>query len=187
MEVIFSADSRLNEIDGFVRCTSLSRIEIPASVEKIGITAFSGCSGLTEVIFSADSRLREIDGFRECTSLSRMEIPGSVEEIGHEAFSRCSCLTEVTFEINGCLKQLSGFAKCRSLRRLEVPASVEKISPLTECCYWKRGPLGDLTRRELIFKSGTRLKPHEKEEGFSGFIIFEDENDLKRRRRQVHL
>jgi hypothetical protein len=139
------------------------------------------------VIFTTDSRLKRIDGFGGCTSLSRIEIPTSVEEIGSGAFSGCSGLGEVTFETNRCLKQLCGFGKCGSLRWLEIPASAEKIIPLTERYSWKHGSIGDLWRRELIFKSWTRLKRHAKEEGFQGFIIFEDENDLKRRRRQVHL
>jgi hypothetical protein len=191
-EVIFSADSRLREVNGFRRCKSLSRIEIPVSTETIGPSAVSECSGLTAVLFSADSCLRYIDGFGKCTSLSRIEIPASTQKISPLAFSGCTGLTEVIFSADSRLTQLYGFGKCASLKRLEIPASVEKIcfSPKyhhADLLGREYGYLGDVSRRELIFRSGTRLQPHAKMERFRGFVVFEDENDLKRRRRQVHL
>jgi hypothetical protein len=185
-EVIFAAESLLNEVNGFYECTSLSRVEIPASVEEIGRYAFSGCSGLMEVIFATDSRLGKLNGFYECTSLSRVKIPASVEEIGRYAFSGCSGLTEVIFATNGCLKRICGFGRCTSLSQLRIPASVEMICSSTEPYFGETRFLGDLPRRELIFGPGTHLRPHAKEKLFLGFIAFEDVNDLKRRRRQVH-
>jgi hypothetical protein len=197
--MIFPPDSRLKCIDGFVRWTSLNRIEIPLSVEVIASNAFSECSGLKEVTFAPDGCLRIVRGFQRCRSLSRIEIPASVEKIDYGAFSGCSGLTEVIFATNGRLKRISGFGRCHSLSRLEIPASVERIgpsmktylylctNPKMEEFYRELGSLGDLSRRELIFRSGTRLRPNDKEDWFRGFVIFEDENDLKRRRRQVRL
>jgi hypothetical protein len=92
----------------------------------------------------------------------------------------------VRFATSGCLKQISGFGGCRSLTRLEVPASVERIGSSIEDDLRQSRYLGDLSRRELIFKSGTHLRSHAKEDCFRGFVIFEDENDRKRRRRQAH-
>jgi hypothetical protein len=186
-EVTFAIDSRLRKMDGFRKCTSLSRIEIPASVEETDVPAFSECTGLTEVRFAADSGLKRISGFQRCTALNRLEIPASVEEIDLRAFSGCSGLTYVIFAPPGCRKRLYGFGKCSSLSRVEIPASVEKVSPSTERSYGSVWFLGDVSRRELIYKSGTRLRPHVKRQYFRGFVVFEDENDLKGRRRQVHL
>jgi hypothetical protein len=59
--MVFARHNRLRKIAGFVRCASLTRLEIPASVDKIDPRAFLECSALTEVIFAADSRLRKID------------------------------------------------------------------------------------------------------------------------------
>jgi D-ribose pyranose/furanose isomerase RbsD len=185
-EVIFAAGSRLRKINGFVKCTSLSRIEIPASVEVIDFGAVGGCSELTEVIVASGSRLRRINGFDKCTSLSRIEIPASVEEIDFYAFQGCSRLTEVIMATDGSLKRISGFGKCESLFRLEIPASVERIGSREDKPGRPSGFLGDMSRRELIVRSGTHLRPNAKEDCFRGFVIFEDENDLKRRRRQAH-
>jgi hypothetical protein len=186
-EVIFATDSRLRSINGFERCTSLSRLEIPACVEEIHAWAFCECSGLTEVIFATDSRLRTLAGFERCTSLSQLAIPASVEEIHFWAFCECSGLKEVIFATDSRLKEINGFRGCRSLNRMEIPASVESIgsSATGYSCGW--GFLGDVARRELIFESGTRLRPNAKGGCFQVFVIFKDENDLKRRRRQVHM
>jgi hypothetical protein len=187
-EVIFSAESRLRKIaNAFHGCTSLSRIRIPPSVEQIEHWAFRECSGLTEVLFSIDGCLRKIDGFQKCTSLNRVEIPASVEDIDLSAFSECSGLTEVIFSTNSRLKRLWGFGGCASLSRVEIPASVEDIDFLGLKISPAWGLLEDLSRRELIFESGTHLRSNANQEYFRGFIFFKDENDLKRRRRQVHL
>jgi hypothetical protein len=185
MEVMFATDSPLRKINAFQKCKSLNRLEIPASVEEIDSGAFSGCSRLTEVIKEISSRLRKINGFQGCGSLSRAEVPSSVEQIGLSAFFGCSRLREVIFPTNGRLKRICGFEWCPSLSRLDIPASVEKI-----CCSedeYASGFLGDVSRRELMFGSGMRVQPNAKEGNFRGFVIFEDENDLKRRRRQAHV
>jgi hypothetical protein len=186
-EVIFATDGRLREMSGFHRCMSLSRVEIPASVEAIYFLGFYKCAGLMEMIFATGNRLRKIEGFGECTSLSRIEIPGSVEKICGLGFAGCTGLVEVIFATNGCLKQICGFRRCRSLSRLRIRASVQIGGSLKDPCFDENEFRGDPSRRELIFGSGTHLRPHAKKDRFLGFVVFEDANDLKRRRRQVHL
>ena len=46
----------------FANCTALTAIEIPASVETIGESAFQGCSNLTTVTFEKGSQLKTIGG-----------------------------------------------------------------------------------------------------------------------------
>ena len=46
--------------NAYYECTSLTSIEIPASVEAIGNTAFSDCSSLATVTFEKGSRLKTI-------------------------------------------------------------------------------------------------------------------------------
>jgi hypothetical protein len=91
----------LREIDGFGNCTSLSRIEIPSSVEQVKCNGFFGCTSLNEIIFSGESHLREIDGFGNCTSLSRIEIPSSVEKIASDGLLQCPLLRIVVIH-GGC-------------------------------------------------------------------------------------
>jgi hypothetical protein len=204
-EVIFSADSRLRAINGFRRFVLLSRIEIPASVEKIGPNGFSECTGLTEVIFATDSRLRNVNGFCGCTSLCRLEIPASIEKINFNDFSECKWLTEVIFATDGFLRTINGFQNCTLLSRIKIPASVENIDfnafwnciGLVEVIFATDGRLrkingfgrcGSLSRLEIpasVEKIGSFRDYHTPWRGFLGDhsgreLIFESGTRLKR-------
>ena len=91
--------------DTFNACTALTSIQIPASVETIGLRAFKSCSSLANITFEKGSILRDIKGgskmasdymsidyygaFSDCSALTAIEIPASVESIGVAAFSNC--------------------------------------------------------------------------------------------------
>jgi hypothetical protein len=83
--------------------TSITSINIPASVTSIGDLAFHGCNFLTDVTFAADSQLLTINqyAFSGCTSLENITIPARVTSIGFFAFFDCTNLESVTFERNG--------------------------------------------------------------------------------------
>ena len=152
----------------FSGCSSLTSIEIPASVTTIEATAFKGCYKLATVTFEQGSQLKTIGGdyykqfyygafsdcpittieipasvetigssaFSGCTSLTAIEIPASVTTIGTAAFKGCSSLTTVTFEKGSQLKTIGGgysgssyygaFSDC-PITSIEIPASVTTI------------------------------------------------------------
>ena len=161
--VTFEKGSQLKTIGGgssyygaFSYCTALTSIEIPASVETIGASAFSNCSKLATVTFEKESQLKTIGGgysnssdyygaFSDCP-ITSIEIPASVETIEAAAFKGCLALAKITFEKGINLKKISGgysenrntdgyfyghgaFAKCTALTSIEIPASVEVIEP----------------------------------------------------------
>lgn len=89
--------------DTFNACTALTSIQIPASVETIGLRAFKSCSSLANITFEKGSILRDIKGgskmasdymsidyygaFSDCSALTAIEIPASVESIGVAALT----------------------------------------------------------------------------------------------------
>ena len=81
----------------FYNCSSLTSIEIPASVTSIGSYAFYNCSGLTNVLFGENSQLTSIGSyaFENCSSLTSIVISDSVTSIGYRAFYNCSGLTNI--------------------------------------------------------------------------------------------
>ena len=107
------------------KCSSLTSIEIPDSVEtienrafyqsgltsiklgagsklkKIGTSAFSGCTNLMEADFS-ETQLETIGttAFNECTQLEEISLPKSIKEIGNQAF-RKTAFTKVDVSAEG--------------------------------------------------------------------------------------
>lgn len=133
--VTFEKGSQLKTIGGgyyssyyhgaFSDCSSLTSIEIPASVETIEAAAFKGCLALAKITFEKGINLKKISGgysenrntdgyfyghgaFSQCRSLTSIEIPASVEIIGSEAFWGCSTLETVSFEHGSQLKTIQG-------------------------------------------------------------------------------
>ena len=158
--VMFEKGTQLKTIEGgyqgrrsaFYNCTSLTKIEIPASVETIGWIAFRNCTSLQTVTFEKGSKLKTIgsDVFSDCTSLTSIEIPASVEEIRGSAFFGCSSLKTVTFEKGSKLKTVAGFSHCTSLTTIEIPASVETIGQYA---------FNDCTSLHTVtFEKGSKLK-----------------------------
>ena len=67
--------------------TSLTEVQIPASVQNIGRSAFYQCENLQRVAFAEGSQLREIKvGAFSCTGLTKVQIPVNVQSIGACAF-----------------------------------------------------------------------------------------------------
>jgi hypothetical protein len=156
-------------------CESLSRIEIPRSIEIIADNCFSNSISLQEVIFTSDSHLRVLAGFWRCTSLCRLAIPASFEII--KGFDDNCSLKDVIFPSDSHLRELDGFSRCTSLCHLAVPASVEII----------KGFDGNCSLRELIVRPGSQLKVHAVFRGCHLFIVCEDDDFIKGSRRRLHL
>ena len=127
--VTFEKGSQLKTIGGgssyygaFSYCTALTSIEIPASVETIGASAFVYCSSLATVTFENGSQLKTIGGgsyssgaFSDCTALTSIEIPASVETIEAAAFKDCSSLTSIEIPASVETIKASAFKGCSSL------------------------------------------------------------------------
>ena len=144
--VTFESGSKLTTIGGgyyysssryyygaFSDCSKLAAIEIPASVETIGATAFKGCSSLATVTFESGSKLTTIGGgyyysssryyygaFSDCSKLAAIEIPASVETIQDCAFSQCTALEKIEFGENSMLKTIGqmAFYECKIIHRV---------------------------------------------------------------------
>lgn len=84
--------------------TSIKKITIPASVEKIEDDAFDSCQELNSITFEKGSKLKTIG---ECafyeTSIKNITIPKSVTTIKDEAFAYCN-LSSITFETEKSIK-----------------------------------------------------------------------------------
>ena len=168
----------------FSDCSSLTSIEIPASVETIEATAFSDCSKLATVTFEKGSQLKIIGGgysssyyygaFLGCSSLTSIEIPASVETIEATAFKRCSKLTTVTFEKGSQLKIIGGgfdtnvgyryiygaFSELKNLMTVDMSACTQ-VEIIEECAFYNDPEL-------RLFKVSTETPPTCENNAFVG-------------------
>lgn len=120
----------------FQNSMSLEKVSIPASVEKIGQNAFSGCISLETVTFAKGNLAtmgREV--FKD-SGIKHIEIPEGITDLPWIAFFGCKNLTDVvlptTLRTIGC----SAFAQCTSLREVKLPDGLREIML---GCFWGSG------------------------------------------------
>lgn len=106
--------------------TTLTKIEIPASVQKIGDHAFADCSNLKTVTFKEQdaSKLTTIDtsAFEGCSLMTLFKLPEGVTTINASAFKDCKKIS-LTDLPTGLIKiGNAAFENCTMLRVGELPA-----------------------------------------------------------------
>ena len=107
--------------------TTLTKIEIPASVQKIGDHAFADCSNLTAVTFKeqATSKLTTIDtsAFEGCSLMTLSKLPDGVTTINASAFKDCKKIS-LTDDLPTGLITIgnAAFENCTMLQIDKLPA-----------------------------------------------------------------
>ena len=113
-------------ISAFEGCSSLTSLTIPSSVTSIGAFAFKDCSGLTSLTIPSGVTSIGYSAFSGCSSLTSLTIPSSVTSIGESAFV-CSGLTSLTIPSGVTSIGESTFYGCSGLINLTIPSSVTSI------------------------------------------------------------
>ncbi len=111
--------------------TALTSVTIPATVTKIGDSAFYACSAVTEIVIP--DTVTEIGNraFYNCNKLLKLEIPAGVTEIGEYAFSECDKITTLVIP-EGVTKLSDGlFYGCERLTFLTLPTAYTEIGDST--------------------------------------------------------
>ncbi|MCH5163466.1 MAG: leucine-rich repeat protein [Clostridiales bacterium] len=107
----------------------IREIDLPDSVVKIGDSAFSGCSQLSNVTFGAG--LKEIGpyAFFNCTALKSINFNKALTYIGNYAFRDCTQLENVTFDKDSELKTIGShaFRECEKLTQIVLPNTLTNI------------------------------------------------------------
>jgi len=124
--------------------SGIKAVEIPATVETIGLYAFSRSKSETVAFLSSGDNVLDggiiSDGiFAECENLKQVTLPTRAVKIGNRAFYNCYALNTVTFPSGSALKEIGDYAfyRCDGLKRVSVPTGVTKIG--SYAFYGKEG------------------------------------------------
>ena len=124
--------------------TSITTAKIPATViykgnsypvTSIGISAFSGCTALTEVSLPASVTSIDSHAFSRCTALASINLPERLEVIGGGAFRKCCKIQELT--LPNSVTSIGSYAFAECVLTITIPASVTTIG---ENAFWKGFP-----------------------------------------------
>lgn len=87
-EVVFEEESALTRIGGnaFDGCSSLTKIDLPEGLARIGDRCFSE-GGLEEVVLPASVRMVEASAFESCSRLRSVRLNEGLERLGERAFA----------------------------------------------------------------------------------------------------
>lgn len=126
----------------FSSCNCLSIVEIPYSVDTIGVYAFSSYAG--EIIVDSDSRsyvchkgflidkINSLLVYANKSIAGHVDIDDNIVTIGHEAFCDCIELQSITFPFSLIEIQSGAFADCKNLTRVDFNEGIEIIG---ECAF----------------------------------------------------
>lgn len=151
-----------NDEQGYFENCMASAINITGALEKIGSSAFLGCTRLEQV--TLPSTVTEIgwSAFEDCTSLERITIPDSVTEIESSAFSGCVSLKQIVLPNSITDISNSMFRNCTNLEQVTIPNSVTEISlsAFSGCTSLESVSLPDglLSLGEDVFSGCTNLR-----------------------------
>lgn len=109
----------------FMECASLTRVEIPASIQVIGNSAFYNCTKLESVVMPKSIKKIDYNAFY-CCDLRDFRIPDSVETIGGSTFTNCVGITELVIPDGVTKIGTSAFQNCENLSRIIVNNDIKR-------------------------------------------------------------
>ena len=127
----------------FQGCVGFDHLELPASLQSIGMQCFADCPNLTgQLVIPDGTKNIYYNAFENCTGFTgTLVIPESVEEIWDEAFMGCSGIEGLVLpghfvfhyydSYKGWRTSQRVFMGCEGLIHVEIPEGWEKVGSCT--------------------------------------------------------
>ncbi|MBQ7973209.1 MAG: leucine-rich repeat protein [Lachnospiraceae bacterium] len=128
--LLFEENSILEKVgvSAFEGCTSLAQCELTETVITIGNSAFKGCAALETFTLPASLETMGSYAFSGCEKVTSYVIPASVTEIPTYAFNENTALEEVTFAGDNVTSiGNNAFYNCDALIEIKIPQGVETL------------------------------------------------------------
>ena len=138
-----------NLADGgaFQGCLGFNRLELPASLQFIGVETFADCANLTgQLILPEGVTTIECNAFENCTGFTgTLVIPESVETVEGEVFNGCTGIENLVLPNhfiffyytagNNMTSSYDNFSGCDGLTHVEIPEGWERtgFNVFTNC------------------------------------------------------
>lgn len=106
--------------------TALTQIEVPAGVKRIESYTFANCSKLTQVKLSDQTTYIGSYAFNGDRLLAQMQLPEAVDTIMGGAFNNCSVLPVA---LGSKVKYIgsNAFAYCKAITTITIPQGVQEL------------------------------------------------------------
>lgn len=120
----------------FEKCTDITYVDFPKTIETIGTGAFSECTNLDTVDFDPTAPLKEFANnvFMSCKNLIAVEeIPFTVTSVGEMAFYGCENLEELPIIEELEHIGFGAFAACTGLTEIILPSTLKTVGD--NCFY----------------------------------------------------
>ena len=139
LEFLFGAllmvtfDAKVNRIGyNAFRCSSVTKVDIPDTVDYVGVDAFAFCKTLSHVKCNAKKLGAAV--FSSCTALQEVVLGGVPKCISADCFQLCESLTSVELTNSIETIETGAFWKCSALKTIRIPANVKAIE--ANAFYW---------------------------------------------------
>ncbi len=116
--------------EAFYSCKKLGIIDMnSAKIKQITDSTFKNCENLTSVSIPATVTSIGPEAFCSCKALNKISIPVSVESIGMRAFDSCTSASSLNFVSTSKVRSIGqyAFSGCSKLDNIVIPSSVEQI------------------------------------------------------------
>lgn len=122
--------------NGFFHDETLTSLELPSSVKRIGVGAFYNCSNLKYIKFSEG--LQVVDEYAFCsTEVETVVFPNSLTFIGNRAFFNCAKLMSVVIRNNVTTIGDRAFNSCNNIKTIDVSPENEIYSSIDGVLFSK--------------------------------------------------
>lgn len=114
----------------FEGCTSLTKINLPKSLESIGHNTFRDCIMLAEIAIPSAVGQIGMGVFRDCRALTAVTLPDSLKVVDSQIFAQCCNLQKVVIPEGVEVIGEMAFEDCESLAEVNIPSTVAQIGAL---------------------------------------------------------